>query len=72
MEAGGYLADSILVSANAWFDGGLPNAARELLGAQARWVRTDEWEVATPLALSQLAHEPRFPVLLYHPEFPTH
>jgi len=30
---------------------------------QARPVRSDEWEVITPMALAQRAHEPRFPVV---------
>ncbi|QEA13239.1 DUF7657 domain-containing protein [Comamonas flocculans] len=30
---------------------------------QARPIRSDEWEVITPMALAQQAHEPRFPVV---------
>lgn len=36
---------------------------RNLLMAQARWIRWDELMVSTPLALSQLSHQPRFPVI---------
>ncbi len=36
--------------------------SRDLLFAQPRPVRADEWFVRTPLALSQLAHQPPFPV----------
>jgi hypothetical protein len=31
--------------------------------ARARWIRWDELLIATPLALSQLSHNPRFPVV---------
>ena len=30
---------------------------------QEQWVRSDEWEVLTPLAISQTSHSPPFPVL---------
>lgn len=36
---------------------------RNLLMANARWIRWDELMVSTPLALSQLSHRPRFPVV---------
>ena len=31
--------------------------------AQPRWIRWDELSIATPLALAQLSHKPRFPVI---------
>ncbi len=37
--------------------------ARELLMAKSRWIRGDEIMVATPYALSQLSHNPPFPVV---------
>lgn len=30
---------------------------------QARSIRSDEWEVITPMALSQQAHQPRYPIV---------
>src|SRR2546425_11708891 len=36
---------------------------QELMMAKARGIRWDELLVATPLALSQLSHRPRFPVI---------
>jgi hypothetical protein len=36
---------------------------RELALAQPRAVRSDEWLVTTPLALAQLSHNPRFPIV---------
>ncbi len=36
---------------------------RELLMAQSRNIRSDEWVYFTPQALSQLSHVPRFPVV---------
>lgn len=39
------------------------NGVQELLMARARWIRWDELVIATPLALSQLSHNPRFPVV---------
>lgn len=36
---------------------------RELLMAQSRIIRSDEWVYYTPQALSQLSHVPRFPVV---------
>ena len=30
---------------------------------QDQWVRSDEWEVLTPLAISQVSHSPRFPIV---------
>jgi hypothetical protein len=38
-------------------------ALKELAMAQPRSVRSDEWLVTTPLALAQLQHSPRFPVV---------
>ena len=38
-------------------------AMKELTMAQARWIRWDELMIATPLALSQFAHNPPFPVV---------
>src|SRR5215470_12292097 len=38
-------------------------ALRELAMTEPRAVRSDEWLVTTPLALAQLAHSPRFPVV---------
>src|SRR5262249_58311070 len=38
-------------------------AVRELAMTEPRAVRSDEWLVTTPLALAQLAHSPRFPVV---------
>ena len=38
-------------------------ALRELAMTQPRSVRSDEWLVTTPLALAQLSHRPRFPVV---------
>jgi hypothetical protein len=36
---------------------------RSVLMSNARWIRWDELLIATPLALSQLTHKPRFPVV---------
>jgi hypothetical protein len=36
---------------------------RDPLMGQPRWIRWDELSIATPLALAQLAHKPRFPVV---------
>jgi hypothetical protein len=36
---------------------------QEILMAKARWIRWDELLIATPLSLSQLSHNPRFPVV---------
>lgn len=36
---------------------------RDLLMAQARWIRWDELMISTPMALSQLSHKPKFPVI---------
>src|SRR5262249_27412778 len=40
-----------------------PDAINTILMANARQIRWDELMVATPLALSQLSHHPRFPVV---------
>ena len=40
-----------------------PGGLRDFLMAHARWIRWDELMVVTPLALSQLSHRPRFPVV---------
>jgi hypothetical protein len=36
---------------------------QDLVMAHARWIRWDELLISTPLSLSQLAHNPRFPVV---------
>lgn len=36
---------------------------QDLLMAKARWIRWDELMISTPLSLSQLSHNPRFPVV---------
>ncbi|MEK6304439.1 MAG: hypothetical protein AABO41_27435 [Acidobacteriota bacterium] len=36
---------------------------QDLLMARARWIRWDELMISTPLSLSQLSHNPRFPVV---------
>ena len=36
---------------------------RNLMMANGRWIRWDELLIATPLALSQLSHQPKFPVI---------
>lgn len=36
---------------------------RDPLMGQPRWIRWDELSLATPLALAQLSHKPRFPVI---------
>jgi hypothetical protein len=36
---------------------------RNLLMANARWIRWDELLISTPLALGQLSHRPKFPVV---------
>ena len=36
---------------------------RQILMAKARWIRWDELLISTPLSLSQLSHNPRFPVI---------
>ncbi len=38
-------------------------AMQEVTMARARWIRWDELLITTPLALSQLSHDPRFPVV---------
>src|SRR5262245_22748347 len=38
-------------------------ALTELAMARPRSVRSDEWLVTTPLALAQLRHSPRFPIV---------
>ncbi|MBI4706170.1 MAG: hypothetical protein HY744_34170 [Deltaproteobacteria bacterium] len=42
---------------------GARDLARSLLLAQPRSIRVDEWGVFTPWALSQVAHDPPFPVV---------
>jgi hypothetical protein len=39
------------------------DSRRDWLMARARWIRWDELMIATPLALSQLSHQPKFPVI---------
>jgi hypothetical protein len=39
------------------------DSRRDWLMARARWIRWDELVIATPLALSQLSHQPKFPVI---------
>jgi hypothetical protein len=39
------------------------DARRDYLMARARWIRWDELMTATPQALAQLSHRPRFPVI---------
>lgn len=78
LVAFGVHGSSTPVSASWWspetpysgyfFDRLIPNDQsnhfwRELLMAQARNIRSDEWVYFSPQALSQLSHVPRFPVV---------
>ena len=61
MSYGGYLIDKVKPGTSQkaeqvpWLS--------QLLMAQPREIRSDEWLVWTPWALSQLSHSPRFPVV---------
>jgi hypothetical protein len=54
----GYVSDILLTAI-----GRAPGESSRLLMSYPRYVRSDEWVASTPLALSQFAHDPPFPVV---------